>query len=215
MSNANISLNAQLRADLGKGASRRLRHEDKVPAILYGGNEAPVSLMLDHNKVIQAQEFENFYSQVLTLNIEGKVVDVLLKDVQRHPYKLKVTHLDFQRVVAGQDLHTSVPIHFINEELCQAIKDGAVAEHHVTEVEISCLPKNIPEFITVDMTNVALGETVHLSNLALPEGVSSVELGKNDEAHDLAVVTVKAAPKAAAVDEDDAADAGEETTTEE
>ncbi|HCA77215.1 MAG TPA: 50S ribosomal protein L25, partial [Alteromonas sp.] len=115
MSDAIFNLDAEVRTDLGKGASRRLRHADKVPAILYGGEEAPVSLTLDHNKVINAADFEAFYSHVLTLNIGGKKVEALLKDVQRHPFKPKITHLDFQRVIAGQEVHTSVPIHFINE----------------------------------------------------------------------------------------------------
>ena len=211
MSDAIFNLDAEVRTDLGKGASRRLRHADKVPAILYGGEEAPVSLTLDHNKVINAADFEAFYSHVLTLNIGGKKVEALLKDVQRHPFKPKITHLDFQRVIAGQEVHTSVPIHFINEEKCQAIKDGGIAEHLVNEVEITCLPKDLPEFIEVDMANVEMEQTLHLSDLTLPAGVSSVELAKEDEAHDLAVVTIKPAPKAPAADET----AGEEDATEE
>lgn len=200
MSDAIFNLDAEVRADLGKGASRRLRHADKVPAILYGGEEAPVSLTLEHNKVIQAADFEAFYSHVLNLNIDGKTVEVLLKDVQRHPFKPKITHLDFQRVIAGQEVHTSVPIHFVNEAKCQAVKDGGIAEHHVTEVEITCLPKDLPEFIEVDMNGIEMGQTLHLSDITLPAGVSSVELAKGDEAHNLAVVTVKPAPKAAAAD---------------
>lgn len=211
MSDAIFNLDASVRNDLGKGASRRLRHADKVPAILYGGEEAPVALTLAHNKVIQAADFEAFYSHVLTLNIDGKKVEALLKDVQRHPYKPKITHLDFQRVIAGQEVHTSVPIHFINEENCAAVKGGGVAEHHATEVEVTCLPKDLPEFIEVDMTNVELGQTLHLSDLNLPAGVTSVELGKDDEAHNLAVVTVKAPKGAAAADDAE----GEEDAAEE
>ncbi|GGF53141.1 50S ribosomal protein L25/general stress protein Ctc [Alteromonas lipolytica] len=210
MSDAIFNLDAQVRADLGKGASRRLRHADKVPAILYGGEEAPLALTLAHNKVIQASEFEAFYSHVLTLNIDGQKVEALLKDVQRHPYKPKITHMDFQRVIAGQDVHTSVPIHFVNEEKSQAIKDGGIAEHHVTEVEITCLPKDLPEFIEVDMAGVEMGQTLHLSDLTLPAGVSSVELAKEDEAHNLAVVTVKPAPKAAAADDAEGEEAAAE-----
>jgi len=212
MSDAIFNLDAEVRTDLGKGASRRLRHADKVPAILYGGEEAPVSLTLDHNKVINAADFEAFYSHVLTLNIGGKKVEALLKDVQRHPFKPKITHLDFQRVIAGQDVHTSVPIHFINEEKCQAVKDGGIAEHLVNEVEITCLPKDLPEFIEVDMANVEMEQTLHLSDLTLPAGVTSVELAKEDEAHDLAVVTIKPAPKAPAADE---AEGEEDDATEE
>ena len=210
MSEAIFNLDASVRTDLGKGASRRLRREDKLPGIIYGGEEAPVSITLDHNKVNNSADFEAFYSHVLTLNLDGKPVEVLVKDMQRHPYKPKIMHIDFQRVIAGEDVHTNVPIHFVNEEKSAAAKAGGIAEHHVTEIEVTCLPKNLPEFIEVDMAGVEMGQTLHLSDLTLPAGVSSVELAKNDEAHDLAVVTVKPAPKAAETDED-----GEEAASEE
>ena len=210
MSEANFKLDASVRTDLGKGASRRLRREDKLPGIIYGGEEAPVSITLDHNKVNNSADFEAFYSHVLEINLDGKVVEVLVKDMQRHPFKPKITHIDFQRVIAGQDVHTNVPLHFVNEEKSAAVKAGGIAEHHVTEIEVTCLPKNLPEFIEVDMAGVEIGQTLHLSDLTLPAGVSSVELAKNDEAHDLAVVTVKPAPKAADAEED-----GEEAASEE
>lgn len=210
MSEANFKLDASVRTDLGKGASRRLRREDKLPGIIYGGEEAPVSITLDHNKVNNSADFEAFYSHVLEINLDGKVVEVLVKDMQRHPFKPKITHIDFQRVIAGQDVHTNVPLHFVNEEKSAAVKAGGIAEHHVTEIEVTCLPKNLPEFIEVDMAGVEMGQTLHLSDLTLPAGVSSVELAKNDEAHDLAVVTVKSAPKAADAEED-----GEEAASEE
>jgi len=210
MSEAIFNLDASVRTDLGKGASRRLRREDKLPGIIYGGEEAPVSITLDHNKVNNSADFEAFYSHVLEINLDGKVVEVLVKDMQRHPFKPKITHIDFQRVIAGQDVHTNVPLHFVNEEKSAAVKAGGIAEHHVTEIEVTCQPKDLPEFIEVDMAAVEMGQTVHLSDLTLPAGVSSVELAKNDEAHDLAVVTVKPAPKAAETDED-----GEEAASEE
>ncbi|CAA0358318.1 50S ribosomal protein L25/general stress protein Ctc [Alteromonas gracilis] len=210
MSEANFKLDASVRTDLGKGASRRLRREDKLPGIIYGGEEAPVSITLDHNKVNNSADFEAFYSHVLEINLDGKVVEVLVKDMQRHPFKPKITHIDFQRVIAGQDVHTNVPLHFVNEEASAAVKAGGIAEHHVTEIEVTCLPKNLPEFIEVDMAGVEMGQTLHLSDLTLPAGVASVELAKNDEAHDLAVVTVKPAPKAAEAEED-----GEEAASEE
>ena len=210
MSDSIFNLDATVRTDLGKGASRRLRREDKLPGIIYGGEEAPVSITLDHNKVNNSADFEAFYSHVLEINLDGKVVEVLVKDMQRHPFKPKITHIDFQRVIAGQDVHTNVPLHFVNEEASAAVKAGGIAEHHVTEIEVTCLPKNLPEFIEVDMAGVEMGQTLHLSDLTLPAGVSSVELAKNDEAHDLAVVTVKPAPKAADAEED-----GEEAASEE
>jgi len=210
MSNTTYTYDAELRVETGTGASRRLRREDKLPGIIYGGEEAPVSITLDHNKVNNSADFEAFYSHVLTLNLDGKPVEVLVKDMQRHPYKPKIMHIDFQRVIAGEDVHTNVPLHFVNEEKSAAVKAGGIAEHHVTEIEVTCQPKDLPEFIEVDMAAVEMGQTVHLSDLTLPAGVSSVELAKNDEAHDLAVVTVKPAPKAAETDED-----GEEAASEE
>ena len=210
MSDAIFNLDASIRTDLGKGASRRLRREEKLPGIIYGGEEAPVSITLDHNKVNNAADFEAFYSHVLTLNVDGKATEVLVKDMQRHPYKPKIMHIDFQRVVAGQDVHTNVPLHFVNEEKSAAVKAGGIAEHHVTEIEVTCLPKDLPEFIEVDMAAVEMGQTLHLSDLALPAGVASVELAKDDETHDLAVVTVKPAPKAADTEEGDEEAASEE-----
>lgn len=200
-------LDANVRTDMGKGASRRLRREDKVPGILYGGEEAPVALTFDHNKINNSADYEAFYSHVLTLNIDGKKVEALVKDMQRHPFKPKITHIDFQRVIAGEELHTNVPLHFINEDKCAAIKDeGGIAEHHVNEVEIHCLPKDLPEYIEVDMADIEMGHTLHLSDITLPKGVSSVELAKEDETHDLAVVTVKPAPKAPVIDEEEGSD---------
>jgi large subunit ribosomal protein L25 len=213
MSDAIFKLDATIRTDLGKGASRRLRHQDKVPAIIYGGDEAPVSITLDHNKVFQAQGFEAFYSHVLTINVEGKKVEALIKDMQRHPFKPKVTHIDFQRVIAGQLLTTSVPFHFMNENKAASIKtEGGHAEHHMNEVEVSCMPKDLPEYIEVDIMNLAIDETLHLSDITFPKGVESVDLAKGEE-HDLAVVTVKLSRGSSAVEEDTAA--GEESSTEE
>jgi len=215
MSKAIFNLDATVRTDLGKGASRRLRHADKVPAILYGGDAAPVALILEQNKVNQAQEFEAFYSHILTINIDGKAVQALVKDMQRHPFKPKVTHIDFQRVIAGEKLHTNVPIHFINEDKSDAIKAGGIAEHHVNEIEITCLPKDLPEFIEVDVADLEMDHTIHLSDITMPAGVVSVELAKDDETHDLAVVTVKKSKKASSAgDESDAASEGEEATEE-
>ncbi len=210
MSEAIFNLDAEIRTDIGKGASRRLRHADKVPAVLYGAGKDPVSLTLEHNKVIQAQEFEAFYSHVLTLNIGGEKVEAVVKDMQRHPFKPKVMHMDFMRVDANQALTTHVPLHFINEEAAPSIKvQGGHAEHHMADVEISCLPANLPEFLEVDLMDCDLGQTLHLSDITLPEGVTLVELQKG-EGHDQAVVTVKAAKGGSA----DAEDGEEEAAAE-
>ena len=140
MSEAIFNLEAQVRTDLGKGASRRLRREDKVPAILYGADKEPVSLTLAHNKLVQASEFEAFYSHVLTLDIAGEKVEAIVKDMQRHPYKPKILHVDFLRVDANKSVHTIVPVHYINEETAPAIKtQGGHAEHHIAEIEVACL----------------------------------------------------------------------------
>ncbi len=200
MSQAIFNLDAEVRSDLGKGASRRLRREDKVPAILYGADKEPVALTLEHHKVIQAQEFEAFYSHVLTLNIGGEKVEALVKDMQRHPFKPKVTHIDFLRVDASHTVTTHVPVHFINEASAKGVKEqGGHVEHNLADVEVSCLPASLPEFIEVDLANLELGQTLHLSDLVLPAGVTLVELSKGAD-HDQAVVTIKA-PKGGAAEE--------------
>jgi large subunit ribosomal protein L25 len=201
MSDGIFTLDAEIRTDLGKGASRRLRHAGKVPAVLYGADKEAVSLTLNHNKLFQAQGFEAFYSHVLTLNIGKEKVEVLVKDMQRHAFKPIVMHLDFLRIDAKKALQTNVPLHFINEEKADSIKvNGGHAEHHMVDVEVSCLPGNLPEYIEVDLLNVELDQTIHLSDLVLPKGVSLVELNKNED-HDLAVVTVKLS-KGPAIEED-------------
>ena len=193
MPEAIFTLDAEIRNDIGKGASRRLRHNDKIPAVLYGAEKAAVSLTLDHNKVLQAQEFEAFYSHVLTLNIGDEKVEALVKDMQRHPFKPKILHVDFLRVDATHAVTTHVPLHFINEDQCKGVKlQGGHAEHHLADVEVSCLPAQLPEFIEVNMADVEKDQTVHLSDLVLPEGVTLVELAKGDD-HDQAVVTIKGA----------------------
>ena len=199
MSNAIYELNAEVRNDLGKGASRRLRHADKVPAIIYGGDKALLSVTLDHHKLLQAQAFEGFYTHILTINVAGEEVKAMVKAMQRHPFKPKIMHVDFQRVEAGHELHTVVPVHFINE--AAAVKKGGVVAHHINEIAISVLPANLPEFIEVDLADVAVGVTLHLSDLKVPAGVTIAELAKG-AGHDQAVVSVnKPAGKA-----DDAAE---------
>ncbi|MBU2882786.1 50S ribosomal protein L25/general stress protein Ctc [Psychrosphaera sp. B3R10] len=206
MSEAIYTLEATVRSDKGTGASRRLRHDKQVPAIIYGADKEPQNLALSHNKVWLAQENEGFYSHILTLVIDGAKEEVILKDMQRHPWKNQVLHLDFQRVDAKHKLHTKVPVHFVGEEA--AIKKGGVITHVANELEITCLPKNLPEFIEVNVADMEVGQTLHISEITLPAGVESVELTKG-ESHDNAVVTLHAPKGAAAADEDseEAADA--------
>jgi large subunit ribosomal protein L25 len=203
-----FTLNAEVRTDLGKGASRRLRHANKVPAILYGEGQAPVSLTLEHKHVFRAQQEEAFYSHVLTLNVDGKPVECLIKDMQRHPFKQIIMHLDFLRIDATHAIHTNAPIHFINEE--EAAKKGGTVAHHINDIAISCLPADLPEFIEVNVANLEIGQTLHLSDITLPEGVTSDELAKG-ESHDQAVATLNA-PKG---NSDDSEDEAEVEATEE
>src|SRR5690554_2537490 len=192
MSTNDFTIQAELRTDTGKGASRRLRRAEKLPAILYGADKDAISITLDHNKVNNMADHEAFYSHILTLVIDGKKHEAILKDVQRHPYKPKLTHMDFQRVVKGQKLHTHVPIHFTNEETAVGVKqEGGVVVHHVADLEISCLPKDLSEFVEVDIANLKLGETLHLTDLNIPKGVELVELTKGED-HDQAVVSITA-----------------------
>lgn len=194
-----FTLAAEVRTDLGKGASRRLRHANQTPAIIYGGDKAPVSITIQHNKLFKAQEAESFYSQVLTINVDGSEEKVIVKAMQRHAHKPVVNHVDFLRVDATHELHTAIPVHFLNEDKCAAVKAGGIVSHHANEIEVACLPAALPEFIEVDVANLELGQTVHLSDITLPEGVESVELRKG-ESHDQAVVSI-AAPKGAAAEE--------------
>lgn len=201
-----FTLDAEVRTDLGKGASRRLRHANKVPAILYGANQEPVSVTLEHKHVFRAQQEEAFYSHVLTLNVDGKPVECLLKDMQRHPYKQLVMHLDFLRVDAKQAVHVNVPVHFVNEEAAE--KKGGKVTHHINEIAVSCLPSNLPEFIEVDASALEVGQTLHLSDISLPSGVTSDELAKG-ESHDQAVISLNA-PKGSASSEEEASEEASE-----
>ncbi len=175
----------------GKGASRRLRRAAQLPAIVYGGKSAPQAIQIEHEQIWLASHHEWFYSSILNLDIDGKVEQVLLRDMQRHPYKQLILHLDFQRVDASQALRTKVQLHFLNQETSPAGKtSGVVITHELTEVEVSCLPKDLPEAIEVDLGELAVGAVVHLSDLKLPAGVElpALKLGKE---HDVAVVIAK------------------------
>lgn len=196
-----IVLEAEARKDIGKGASRRLRRlENKVPAVLYGGDKKPQSIHLLHNKVVKALESESIYSSVFDLKVDGKVEHVILKALQRHPYKPVILHMDLQRVSPKDVLVKQVPIHFINEETCKGVKAGGIISHTMVHLEVKCQVKNLPEFIEVDMANVNMDDVVHLSDLKLPKGVQlTVDIA--DGSHNLPVVSIHA-PKVAAVEEE-------------
>jgi len=186
-----FAINAVVRDDMGKGASRRLRRlASQIPAIIYGGKKDPQNISLLHNDMVQALANEAFYSHIITVNIEGVgSEEVILKDVQRHPAKPTLLHVDFQRVDRTQKLHTKVPLHFINEERAKGVKAGGIVAHSITELDIQCLPQDLPEFIEVDLADVELGGIVHISDITLPAGVESVDLSHGAD-HDLPVASI-------------------------
>lgn len=163
---------AQPRAASGTGASRRLRREGQVPAIVYGGHQEPEMISVSHNALLKHLEHEAFYSHVLDLKIGDRAAKVVLKDLQRHPAKPFVLHVDFMRVTQDEKLRMVVPLHFLNEDRAKGVKMGGQISHKITEVEILCLPKDLPEFIAIDMSDVEIGQIIHLSEVGLPEGVS-------------------------------------------
>ncbi|AAF85440.1 50S ribosomal protein L25/general stress protein Ctc [Xylella fastidiosa] len=188
---ANHQIKAQRRKDEGKGASRRLRHAGMIPAIIYGGEQRPVSIQLNHEQIWLAQQNEWFYSSILDLNVDGGGGEkVLLRDLQRHPYRQLVMHVDFQRVSSDAKLSVAVPLHFINQATSPAGKaSGVVITHELNEVHVSCLPKDLPEFIEVDLSTLSVGHVIHLSDITFPIGVElSTRL---DKEHDMAVVIAK------------------------
>lgn len=198
------------RDDQGRGASRRLRREErKIPAIVYGGDKDAVSISIWHNELKKALENEAFFSHVLTIELNGKKESVILKDLQRHPYKPLLTHADFLRVDKDHEIHVNVPLHFLNEDSAPAIKlQGGVANHQITEVEVICLPQNLPEFIEVDMATVEMDQVIHLSDLKLPKDVKIAALLQGED-HDLPVVAIHK-PRGAKVDDAEEGEEGEE-----
>jgi len=179
------------RDDQGRGASRRLRREErKIPAIIYGGHKDATAISIWHNELKKALENEAFYSHVLTIELNGEKESVILKDLQRHPYKPLLSHADFQRVNKDEEIFVHVPLHLVNEETAPAIKTfGGVAFRLMTQVEVACLPQNLPEFIEIDLFDVEIDGIVHMSDLKLPEGVRIPAL-QHDAEHDQAVVTI-------------------------
>lgn len=208
---ADFVLNAELRSDKGKGASRRLRRQaDQVPAILYGAGKEPQPLSIRHQDLHKACESEAFYSNIITINVDGNAEDAILKDLQRHPARDRIMHADFLRILMDQEITVEVPLHFINEETCVGVRQGGGnISHNMTSVEITCLPGDLPEFIEVDVEDVDVGSSIHMSELVLPQGlvIPSLQLGAD---HDHVVVSVNAPKRTEEVDEVDAAPAAED-----
>lgn len=183
-----FTLNVQPRTEQGKGASRRLRREGLVPGIIYGGHKDVTPIAVRHNDLERNLEYESFYSRVITVKIGNRTEEVILKDLQRHPAKAKLLHLDLQRVVAGEAINVHIPLHFVGEEEAPGVKeDDGVIEHHRNEIEITCLPKDIPEYIEVDISGLNVEESIHLSEITFPPGVESVDLAHE---HDITLVSI-------------------------
>ena len=200
----NYEINAQPRTVQGSGASRRLRHANKVPGIIYGGTNAPTMVEMDHNPLIIALRKESFHASVLTLKIGDVVETVLLRDVQMHPYKSLVLHVDFQRVDATHAIHQKVPLHFINGDVAPGVKlSGGIVSPALNELDVSCLPQDLPAFIEVDLKDLKAGQTIHVSQMTLPKGVKAIAHGDDDPV--VVVITVKKAAGEAAEGEAPAA----------
>ncbi|WP_110665640.1 50S ribosomal protein L25/general stress protein Ctc [Salinicola halophilus] len=188
---SHYTLTANVRTELGKGASRRLRRKnEQVAAIIYGGETAPQPITIDKPAFYKAIEDEAFFSSIVDIEVDGKSEQVVIRDLQRHPYKALITHADFMRVDATHEITMNVPLHFLNEEDCKGVKDeGGVLHVLNNDVQVSCLPSKLPEYLEVDVADLALGETIHLSDIKLPEGLTLVELSHGEE-HDAGVVSV-------------------------
>ena len=208
MSGVNFEVDAQSRSDVGKGASRRLRHAGKIPGVIYGAGKDAVSLTLDHDDMLHHLEHEAFYSHILTVKVDGAAEKAVLRDIQRHPAKPKVMHMDFQRVSDTDKIHMHVPLHFINEDTAPGVKAGGRVSHNMTSLDILCMAKDLPEYIEVDLSTLESGASLHLSDLKMPEGVSIPALAQGED-HDLPVVSIHTRKGGDAADEGEAEEGGE------
>jgi len=213
MSSNEFTLVAKPREDVGKGASRRLRRlNGEIPAIIYGAGKDPLSITLRHDDIFHAVEDEAFFSSILEINVAGEKESVIIKDMQRHPAKPIIMHADFLRVRADVELTVNVPLHFMNEDACVGVRlENGQISHLMNELVITCLPKNLPEYIEVDMAELHVGDTLHISDLKLPEGVSSVELSHGEE-NDQAVAAITEIRPESAESADAAGEEGADST---
>jgi large subunit ribosomal protein L25 len=210
-----IDLIAETREDSGKGASRRLRRAGKVPAIVYGGGRDPRAVTFERQVLMHKMESESFFSSVLNVSIGGKTRQCILKDVQMHPAKRLALHLDLQRIVADELIRMSVPLHFLNEEIAPGVKTGGGSVSHLlSEVEVSCFPGNLPEYIEIDIKDLELDESLMLSDLTLPEGVELPELANDNNRAIVSIHIVKAAPIEEDIDEAEAVEGEADAATE-
>lgn len=197
-----IEFSAQSRKAQGTGASRRLRHTGRVPGIVYGGAGEAQPIDLDHNEIFHLLKQESFHASILSMKLDGTAEQVLLRDQQMHPFRQQVMHVDFQRVAKDQKIHMKVPLHFVNAEIAPGVKlTGGLASHVMNEVDITCLPDDLPEFIQVDLANLKAGQSMHLSEVGMPKGVEAIALHRREDP----VVATITLPKVAAADETEAA----------
>ncbi len=190
-----IEVNASPRSTQGRGASRRLRHTGKVPGILYGGGQDASSIEVDHKELLTKLKMETFHASILNLNMGNEKLQVLLRDYQMHPFRMEVVHVDFQRVAKDRKIHMRVPLHFVNAEIAPGFKTGGgVVQHVMSQLDVTCLPADLPEYIEVDLSNLQIGHSIHLAQLKLPQGVESTQLRSGDDA----VVATIPVPKAEA-----------------
>jgi large subunit ribosomal protein L25 len=200
---AKFEVTAEPRSEQGTGASRRLRKAGKVPGIIYGAGKSPSMVVFDHNAIKRQLENESFHSSILTVKLAGETDQAILRDYHMHPYKPQVVHVDLQRVSATEKIHMRVPLHFVGADVAPGVKvDGGIVSHLFNEIDITCLPKDLPEFLTVDLSNLALNESIKLSGIKLPEGVTITSLGHGGADLSVATITVikeevEAAPVAA------------------
>lgn len=188
---ASFEFEAEIRSEAGTRAARRLRRANTVPAVLYGGDQPPMMLVLTKNQVDKNLEQEAIFSHILTLKLpDTREVQAILKDIQRHPSKESVMHLDFQRVKADEEIRVHVPLHFVGQENSIGVKKGGIVLHNLTEVEVACLPRHLPEYLEVDLTHLDIGQTIHLGELITPEGVTLVELA-HEGGESIPVVTIQ------------------------
>ncbi len=208
-----FTLTAERRTDVGKGASRRLRRAGKIPAVMYGASEDPISLTLDHDSFMHRLEHEAFYSHILTLSVDDKIYKAVLKDLQRHPAKSRMLHADFLRVGEDDVIHMSVPLHFIGEDVAPGVKTGGLVSHLMSSVEIICKAGELPEYLEVDLSNLEAGDSLHLSDIKLPAGAVVAAL-QHGEDHDLPVASIHMPRGTSSDDEAEESEASEEEPAE-
>ena len=203
---AKFELNAQARAGQGTGASRRLRRAGKIPAIMYGAGKEPVMLQVDHDPLYHYIQDERFFTSIISVKLDGNNDQAVLRDLHMHPYKPRIQHLDLQRISATEKIHMRVPLHFVGQENAPGVKQqGGIASHLMTEVDVACLPKDLPEYLAVDMSALSIGQSVHLSDIQLPAGVTITALAHGNDLAVAAISVVRATVEAEAAVEEPAA----------